>query len=808
MQSSIYFTACCLIFTTILLIAYFSKKRIKTSENAIFSGISIITFISLCLEIANYFLIRSGFDEKNLFFIFCSKLILISFYIWGSLFSMYINVSANKESTNRLYKYLIPTLSLIILILPISYLKKNGMVIPSGLSVLFLYLVLGFIIILSLIKMLSFKKRDIKKFYPLMLFIILTMISTVTQFFNPTILFSDLIFPVILFVMFFTIENPDLKMIQQLELAREEADKANRSKTDFLSSMSHEIRTPLNAIVGFSDCILEAKNVDEAKENAKDIISASQTLLEIVNGILDISKIEAGKMEIVNKKYNAKQIFYDLAKLITPRMQDKGLDFTYEIDPNLPAMLYGDSANIKKIVTNFLSNACKYTDHGFVRYEVHSVNLGEYSRIIISVEDSGRGIKKEAIDKMFTRFQRLEEDRNTTIEGTGLGLAITKQLAELMGGKVIVHTIYGKGSKFTVVLNQKIEQMDMKEKVAFTEHLDLTDVKILIVDDAPLNLKVAVKLFEKYQANHIDTCSSGFECIDKIRSGEQYDLIFLDDMMPKMSGVETYHELQKYPNFHVPIVALTANAITGMREKYLSEGFQDYLAKPIEQTELIRVCNRLLGREYTTTSMDPVKEENVEEKNKVIPVETNIEELVSQYVELTDSGEEFPTTISTMPQEIPTTEPVSNQADILPVVDLNLPSTTPSTTAPTEVYDRDYLANNGVDFDKALELLGDMDMYDMTIQDFLAEVEDKWNRMKEYLATHNMEDYAVDVHSLKSDCKYLGFMHLAEIAYDHELHSKNNDVEYIKDHYSELETEYNRVLSVVKNYASQLKKES
>ena len=463
---------------------------------------------------------------------------------------------------------------------------------------------------------------------------------------------------------------------------------------------------------------------------------------------------------------------------------------------------------LKKIVTNFLSNACKYTDHGFVRYEVHSVNLGEYSRIIISVEDSGRGIKKEAIDKMFTRFQRLEEDRNTTIEGTGLGLAITKQLAELMGGKVIVHTIYGKGSKFTVVLNQKIEQMDMKEKVAFTEHLDLTDIKILIVDDAPLNLKVAVKLFEKYQANHIDTCSSGFECIDKIRSGEQYDLIFLDDMMPKMSGVETYHELQKYPNFHVPTVALTANAITGMREKYLSEGFQDYLAKPIEQTELIRVCNRLLGREYTTTSMDPVKEENVEEKNKVIPVETNIEELVSQYVELTDSGEEFPTTISTMPQEIPTTEPVSNQADILPVVDLNLPSTTPSTTAPTEVYDRDYLAKNGVDFDKALELLGDMDMYDMTIQDFLAEVEDKWNRMKEYLATHNMEDYAVDVHSLKSDCKYLGFMHLAEIAYDHELHSKNNDVEYIKDHYSELETEYNRVLSVVKNYASQLKKES
>jgi signal transduction histidine kinase len=218
--------------------------------------------------------------------------------------------------------------------------------------------------------------------------------------------------------MYFTIQNPDVRLIEQLEIAKRQADKANRAKTEFLSSMSHEIRTPLNAISGFSDCILDAKTLDEAKENAKDIVDASGTLLDIVNGILDISKIEAGKLEIVNSPYNAPDTFNELAKLITPKMKEKGLDFTYYIAPDLPKTLRGDPANLKKIVTNILSNACKYTKTGFVRYEVNCVNMNGYTILIISVEDSGQGIKKENINKLFTRFQRLEEDKNTTIEGT------------------------------------------------------------------------------------------------------------------------------------------------------------------------------------------------------------------------------------------------------------------------------------------------------------------------------------------------------------------------------------------------------
>ena len=353
--------------------------------------------------------------------------------------------------------------------------------------------------------------------------------------------------------------------------------------------------------------------------------------IEIVNGILDVSKIEAGKMDIVSSPYNTHDVFNELAKLITPRMNEKGIDFSYYMAPDIPKTLYGDHANIKKIVTNLLSNACKYTDSGFVKYEVNCVNMKNYTRLIISVEDSGRGIKKQNIDKMFTKFQRLEEDKNTTIEGTGLGLAITKQLTELMGGKIIVHSVYGTGSKFTIVLNQKIETKDIVPEHRYKTTLNLNDVKILLVDDTVLNLKVAKKLLERHNANCITTIESGFDCLNRIENGEVYDVILLDDMMPKMSGVETLKKLKEISGFKIPVIALTANAITGMKEKYLSEGFNSYLAKPIQDDELIRAMNEVLGRTVTeqmevVKSEEPEKEDEEENKtNEIIPVEENIE---------------------------------------------------------------------------------------------------------------------------------------------------------------------------------------
>ncbi len=822
-----------LLYSVILNILFFCKEHISTKETKIFGIIVFSNFIGLLLELACMFSINV-LGTDNIITIIINKSFLLYFLFFLLIFSSYVvNVAeSSKKSIGKIEAIILDTIKKImyglfvlsaigVCFLEINLYGENGATYSYGASVNLVYFMAGlcvagcFIYIITNLKNIGSSKN-----IPIISFLVVVGILTFVQKSHPEITIATSLETIIIFIMYHTIENPDVKMVQQLEIAKESADKANNSKTEFLSSMSHEIRTPLNAIVGFSDCIMDAKSIDEAKENAKDIVNASQTLLEIVNGILDISKIEAGKMEIVNTKYNARELFNEMAKLITPRMKEKGLDFTYSIDSNLPAMLFGDKANLKKIVTNFLSNACKYTDHGFVRYEVHSVKIGDYCRLIISVEDSGRGIKKASIDKLFTRFQRLDEDRNTTIEGTGLGLAITKQLTELMGGKVIVHTVYGQGSKFTAVINQKIESMEPEVEEEIHTNLDLTGVRILIVDDAPLNLKVATKLMQKYNADNIETCNSGFECLEKVKDGNEYDLIFLDDMMPKMSGIETFSKLKQIEGFHIPTVALTANAITGMREKYLACGFNDYLAKPMEQSELIRVCNTLLGRGKDNVVEEKVAEETEEndlEKTAVIPVPENIEEIIGDAANLDGN---FKSTMAEnsdieLLDDDTGAATTSNTVNLIPVADISYPGFAPTSPViadvvsiePEEVsekdnsYDRKYLEDHGVDVNKALEMLGDMDMYNSTVHDFVSEVDEKWQRLHEYIESGDMENYAIDVHSLKSDCKYLGFMSLADIAYEHELKSKDKDIDFVKNHFSELEEEYNKTIELAKEYA-------
>ena len=379
---------------------------------------------------------------------------------------------------------------------------------------------------------------------------------------------------------------------------------------------------------------------------------------------------------------------------------------------------------------------------------------------------------------MFTKFQRFDEEKNATIEGTGLGLAITKQLVELMGGRILVHTVYGQGSKFTVVVNQKIEKDDDKNKKRLKSTLDLKNVKILLVDDTLLNLKVAMKLFQKYNANMIDTCDSGFLCLEKIKSGEVYDIILLDDMMPKMSGVETLKKLREIPGFNIPVVAMTANAISGMREKYIEDGFNDYLAKPIEKEQLIHVLNNILGRSITESIEIPREEIDAAIRNdsekfnqKVIPV-GEIETL-----EIEDDN--------------------MNQFRSMTEKDENI--------ANSSFDGYSYLENNGVDLEYALSLLGDIEMYNMTISDFSEEVEEKWNNITLYKNNNDMKNYTIDVHSLKSDCKYLGFMKLADISYQHELKSRENDLEFVNNNFEKLEKEYKKVLEITKTYVKNIK---
>lgn len=798
-----------LIYLSFVSFVFFKQKHISTIELSIFSKLLCSNLFGLIIEIfaklCTYYFSNESFITIIVCRIYLVYLVWFTIFMSGYVYS--VSVNDNSEKDNRSKKvifigYLLGIISsLVVCILPIEFASLHSDY-CYGAATNYLYAFSFFMISFCLFEVfLNIKNVVLKKYAPLIVFIIGMALGGIIQNYAPQITITTVVESFVLFVMYFTIENPDVKMIEQLEVAREQADKANRAKTDFLSSMSHEIRTPLNAIVGFSDCIMDSNTLGEAKENAHDIINASQTLLEIVNGILDISKIEAGKIEIVNSKYNALDTFEELAKLITPKMNEKGLDFTYKIAPDLPKTLFGDHANIKKVVTNLLSNACKYTEHGFVHYEVNCINTKDVCKLIISVEDSGRGIKKDSIDKLFTKFQRLDEDKNTTIEGTGLGLAITKQLIELMGGKIIVHTVYGEGSKFTVVLNQKITTEEVTNKKKVKDTLDLHDIRILMVDDTPLNLKVTCKLLERYHANHIVTCDSGFECIDRIKRGEQYDIILLDDMMPKMSGVETLKILKEIPGFSIPTIALTANAITGMREKYIRDGFTDYLAKPIEKDQLIQVINQILGRSVTEDISIPVNTEetpnirgevipNVDDydsaeqdriKNQIIPVEDNIEMILGNQLDRNYHEEEAK--LNDIPIELHHFDDHEDEF-----------------VSAEEVFDKNYLIEHGVDIEEALSLLGDMDMYNMTIHDFYQDVEDKWNNIVHYKDEGNMSEYSILVHSLKSDCKYLGFMKLADISYQHELKSKENDLDFVSEHFKELEDEYHKSMEIIKNY--------
>ena len=603
MISSISFVILSILYNIILSFTFFYKSHIKSTEIKLYSYLLITNLIGMILEICCYFsLLYIG--TNNYFSIFINRIFLFYYIIFSTLFANYfISISFSFENHKKQLKivnFISMFVSLIaialIIILPINFSVTEG-VYSYGYAVNVVYIFMSILSILMFILfIIRYKHVNKKKYIPCITFLLGCSLVGIIQSMYPAITLSTPMEMLVLFIMYFTIENPDVKMIEQLEIAREQAEKANHAKTDFLSSMSHEIRTPLNAIVGFSQSLKEEDLPESAIEEVNDIIEASETLLDTVNGILDISKIEANKIEIIDSTYEFRKIFNELVALSKARLgEDRPIEFRYSMAEDIPKYLYGDYARVKQIILNFLTNAIKYTKEGYIDFSVNDITKNGICRLIIKVEDSGIGIKKQSINKLFDKFERLDNE-NSTIEGTGLGLAITKRLVELMHGKIIVQSIYGKGSQFMVILDQKVvDEADVPVVEDSNEKPlgDLSSKKVLIVDDNKLNLKVASRMLKQYNLN-IEEVESGFECLNLIGGGNTYDLILMDDMMPKMSGKETFKKLKEDSTFNIPVVILTANAISGMKEQYLAEGFNDYLAKPIEKNELDRVIKKYL----------------------------------------------------------------------------------------------------------------------------------------------------------------------------------------------------------------------
>lgn len=608
-MSIVSFSICSFIFVLMFIIFYFSKERLNTLDTKMYSYILVTNIIGIMIDVFGYFIFKI-YGSESFISIMVSKFYLVYYFLWAYFFLLYIFVISFREKSEYLLQkkftktIIILTslfICLIILIMPIQISYEDNVAYSSGLGVNMVYglcFIMVGIMLYCLLR--NLKKISTKEYIPLLTFMVLSTFCMIIQKTYPEITLMLMCHSIVTSLMYFTIENPDVKMVKELEVVKNEAEKANHAKSEFLCSMSHELRTPLNAIVCFSELLESKEGLDsESKDFAKDIVSASHNLLDLVNGVLDISKIEAGKMELINKEYNSFELFNSLSTMVIPRIGDKPIDFKTVIASDIPPVLKGDTGKLKQIILNLLTNAVKYTDKGFIKYRVECINdyKNNQTKLIITVTDTGRGIKKEDIDRLFKKFERLEEDRNTSIEGTGLGLAITESLAELMGGKITVISDYGKGSTFKFVVVEEI--VNKESNLVVNEQTTLNyetfeGKKVLVVDDSKLNLKVAENVLKNFKVS-TETVTSGLECLSCVKS-KKYDIIFMDIMMPNMSGVEVLKKLRE-EKVNIPVIALTADAIEGQEEKYISEGFDGYLSKPIDKTKLKVILNKYLKGE-------------------------------------------------------------------------------------------------------------------------------------------------------------------------------------------------------------------
>jgi signal transduction histidine kinase/FixJ family two-component response regulator/HPt (histidine-containing phosphotransfer) domain-containing protein len=550
--------------------------------------------------------------------------------------------------------------------------------------------------------------------------------------------------------------------------ALEEARRASEAKTDFLANTSHEIRTPINAVLGMNEMILRESARAEKLSGASpmayheafkkirnysgNVDSAGNNLLAIINDILDFSKIEEGKMDIVEVEYQLSSVINDVSNMINFKARQKNLTFETEVDENLPDRLFGDVVRVRQVITNILNNAVKYTDEGSVSLKITG-KKGEKSpdgksviELIIAVSDTGIGISEENIGKLFGKFERVDLEKNSTKEGTGLGLAISKMLVEMMHGDITVQSKYGSGSTFTITIPQEIiseepvgnfkEKFEktLGEKKAYHESFRAPEAKILIVDDTRMNLVVATE-FLKDTLVKIDTASGGKEAVE-LALKNSYDVILMDQRMPEMDGEEAFRIIKSHkegPNINTPVICLTADAVVGARERYLSKGFNDYLTKPIDSTYLEMMLKKYIPAE----KIELVTEEEILASRE----ELDESESVSPFKVLEDSG------INTAKG----------------------------------------LANCG----------GDDEFYRSILFEYLSGAEEKKEDLKKFLDRGDLQNYGILIHSLKSTSAMIGAEAPYKLAQELEAAAKNEDTDFVTTNHERFLEEYGLVLDAL-----------
>lgn len=555
--------------------------------------------------------------------------------------------------------------------------------------------------------------------------------------------FGLLIFMFTIAMLYVILSEKKARENKELLREKENAESASKAKSIFLANMSHEIRTPINGILGMDSMLLKECKDESLRDYALNIQSAGQTLLSLINDILDISKIESGKMEILPVTYSVFTVLNDCYNMVAIRAHDKNLELVMDISPDIPRSLFGDEVRIRQVVNNLLSNAVKYTNEGSITLSVRSEKLSvdpiqggnsKQVKLFIQVKDTGIGIREKDREKLFNDFVRLDEKRNRNIEGTGLGLNLTKQLLDMMGGSIEVESTYGEGSVFTVCLLQQVSDekpLGDFEKL-YKQHVNVVDAaherfeapeaKILVVDDVQMNLKVFAGLLKDTKIQ-IDTAMNGAEALELIQ-GKHYDVIFLDHMMPVMDGVEAFRRmklLEKNPNAITPVVMLTANAVSDARNGYMDEGFSDYMAKPIREEVLLSTLKKFLSK-------DLVKVVHEREEKTCNPAET----------------------VSAMPQ-----------------------------VALTDMLDM----ATGLAY-----CMNDKKFYKEMLDEYVKS--EKTAELKEYFENGDLEYYRITVHAVKSSSLTIGAIKVYEDAKALEMACKEGNLDFVKQNHEAFMEEY------------------